>query len=139
MRRFEQAARAASALDHPNIVTIHDIGEAEAGRFIVMKAVERRRLRTLVGEPRPVTSLAKSGRKIAKVLAADGSLYSAQLAERATGRCRDRLRIGCGGNGISHEVWQVSLNRKDALKVTRQPRARIQGTRVFLCEAEEAR
>lgn len=56
VRRFEQEARAASALNHPNIVTIHDIGEAEAGRFIVMEAVNGRTLRTLIGEPMPAAT-----------------------------------------------------------------------------------
>ncbi len=69
VRRFEQEARAASALNHPNIVTIHDIGEAEAGRFIVMEVVEGRTLRTLIGEPMLVTALAEIGGQIAKALA----------------------------------------------------------------------
>ena len=39
VRRFEQEAQAASALSHPNIITVYDIGESEAGRFIVMELV----------------------------------------------------------------------------------------------------
>ena len=50
VRRFEQEARAASALNHPNIVTIHEIGEAEAGCYIVLEYIQGRTLRTLIDE-----------------------------------------------------------------------------------------
>ncbi len=69
VRRFEKEARAASALNHPNIVTIHDIGETEVGRFIVMEAIEGRTLRALAKEPLSLESLAQLGAQIAKALA----------------------------------------------------------------------
>jgi Tol biopolymer transport system component/predicted Ser/Thr protein kinase len=47
-QRFEQEARAASALDHVNIITIHDILEADGTHFIVMQYVEGRSLRELM-------------------------------------------------------------------------------------------
>src|SRR5262249_16011315 len=50
--RFEQEARAASALNHPNIVTIHDIGSQDAMLYVAMELVEGRTLRELVAEGR---------------------------------------------------------------------------------------
>src|SRR5213594_2651575 len=47
-QRFIQEARAASAIEHPNIVTIYDIAEAEGQHFIVMQYVAGRTLRALL-------------------------------------------------------------------------------------------
>ncbi len=47
-RRFVQEAQAASALDHPNIITIHDVAEAEGHHFIVMQYVVGKTLRDLI-------------------------------------------------------------------------------------------
>jgi eukaryotic-like serine/threonine-protein kinase len=48
LNRFEQEARAASALNHPNIVAIYDVGRAEEISFIAMELVEGRTLRELL-------------------------------------------------------------------------------------------
>ncbi len=47
-RRFAQEARAASALNHPNIVTIHDINEADGIDFICMEYIQGKTLDNVI-------------------------------------------------------------------------------------------
>src|SRR5262245_20533918 len=49
LRRFEQEARAASALNHPNIITIHEFGQEAGVHFIVSEFIEGETLRRRIG------------------------------------------------------------------------------------------
>src|SRR5215472_7058108 len=63
--RFLQEARAAATLNHPNIVTIHEIGEYEGQAFIVMELVEGQSLNNLI--PRKGMGLTKALRLATQV------------------------------------------------------------------------
>ena len=63
-------ARAVSALSHPNICTIHQVGETEAGPYIVMELVDGKPLHALAAKDGlPVESVLRYGTQIARALA----------------------------------------------------------------------
>src|SRR5712691_10548662 len=70
-RRFEIEARAASVLNHPSIVTIYDVGEADGTSWIAMEWVEGRTLRQLLSEGAlPLGKVLAIARQVAEGLAA---------------------------------------------------------------------
>ncbi|MDQ3012836.1 MAG: serine/threonine protein kinase, partial [Acidobacteriota bacterium] len=83
VRRFAQEARAASALNHPNIITIHEIGEVEKTHYIVTEYVEGETLRQrLSGAPDNRIKLGEAIDLAAQVAAALVAAHEAGITHR---------------------------------------------------------
>src|SRR5689334_852378 len=71
VRRFKREARAASALNHPNIITIYEIGEADSVHFIATEFIEGSTLRDVIsGHPMTIPEVLDVAISVASALAA---------------------------------------------------------------------
>ncbi len=72
LNRFIQEAKAASALNHPNILTVYEIGEADGKDYIVTELIEGKTLREQLAhqEPLQLNAILKIGVQVAEALSA---------------------------------------------------------------------
>src|SRR5262249_16584173 len=69
LERLTNEARAASALNHPNIITVYEVIRHEETSIIVMELVEGTSLRTICGAPQPLDRVVHLGWQTAQALA----------------------------------------------------------------------
>ena len=80
IRRFEREARAASALNHPNIVTIYEIGQSDGAYFIATELVEGQTLRDFM--PLARAQMKEALNVIAQVADALSAAHAAGIVHR---------------------------------------------------------
>ena len=140
LMRFKREARAASALNHPAIVHIYDIGEKDGTRYIAMEHVDGKTLRDMLGDgPLPIERLLPFAIQIAEGLA---KAHSAGIVHRDLKP--ENLMVNEDGFvkildfGLAKLVRQsVSLDSDKTTGVETQPGA-VMGT-VHYMSPEQAR
>jgi len=118
MQRFTLEAKAASALNHPNVATIHDVGDSDGVRFIVMEYVEgqtlaEKRQRSIVGRRhrrhRSAGGRRAGGRACERHHA---SRYQASQPDADPARCRPAM--GCNVRAArQHGVTAPGVDQDD--------------------------
>ncbi|MCZ7669989.1 MAG: protein kinase [Chloroflexi bacterium] len=102
MRRFQQEAHAAANLTHPNIVTVHDIGQDDHRHYIVMEFVDGQTLKQLIREQAQNHSLLPINRSL------------------------DLAIQTCNGLGYAHRAQLVHCDMKPQnILVTRDDRVKV--------------
>jgi TolB-like protein/tRNA A-37 threonylcarbamoyl transferase component Bud32/Tfp pilus assembly protein PilF len=134
--RILAEARAASALNHSNIVTIYEVGEFEGQLFIVMELVEGETLRRRLGSSGPVETLmlARIGAQITEALEAahsrgivHGDIKPENIVQQPSGR------VKLFDFGIARQVGEETATRTRSAKAFEEtPKSSTAGTVAYM-------
>jgi hypothetical protein len=120
--RFIQEAQLASSLQHPNIVTIFDIGSAEGGEYLAMELVRGRTLDTLI--PQVGLPLQDALRYAIQILDALAAAHAAGIVHRdlkpGNIMVTDQDQI---------KIWRMSADGTDPVQVTKQGASTVAASR----------
>ena len=108
--QITREAKAASALNHPNIVTIHEVVHSESNLAIVMELVDGASLRQLTGKPLPASEVLEIGFQIAEALAAahGGNIVHGDIKPENIFLRRDRY-VKVLDFGLAREITAESI------------------------------
>ena len=117
VKRFVREAKAASALNHPNIVTVHDVIDSAAGLAIAMELVAGEPLNSFKGFRRFLAEVMQIGRQVAAALAAaheqgivHRDIKPENLMLRPDGDCQGAGLRSCQEVGRERYVHTCSLD-----------------------------